>query len=175
MKLKTMIIFVLATAILPNCSCQPSNRRPAGKTPLPPAIAGTWKAQDSPWKIVLAPDGTVTSAVIPMGEVEIRPNRTTKVEMMDGSYSTYKAGDFIVEYIPNTRELFVSVEMEKIHIVFIDNVIDGNSNDRFIGPISEDGKTWTADWINIFDYGPRFPQDANDIFAGQLIFEKVKD
>jgi len=32
-----------------------------------------------------------------------------------------------------------------------------------------------ADWINIFDYGPRLPQDANDIYAEQLIFEKLED
>jgi hypothetical protein len=142
---------------------------------LPPDIAGTWKAQDSPWKIVLAPDGTVTSVVIPMGEVEIRPNKTTKVTMLDGSYSTYKAGDCIVEYKPDTRELFVSVKMKKIHIRYLDNALDGNSIDRFVGPVSKDGKTWTADWINIYDYGPRFPQDANDISAEPLIFEKVKD
>lgn len=110
-----------------------------------------------------------------MGEVEIRPNQTTKVEMIDGSISTFKAGDCIVEYIPNTRELFVSVEMKEIHVVYLDNMLDGNSIDRFVGPVSKDGKTWTADWINVFDYGPHFPQDANDIYAGPLIFEKVKD
>jgi len=146
-----------------------------GPTALPPDIAGTWKADNSPWEIVLSPDGTVVSAVIPMGQVEVRPNQTTEVEMKDGSISTYKAGDCIVEYTPETRELFVSVEMEEIHIRFLDNRIDGNSIDRFIGPVSEDGGVWTADWINVFDYGPRFPQDENDIFAEPLTFEKLED
>jgi len=171
-----IVIFVLAWVFWGTGGCQNrSGQPPAGRVVLPPDITGTWKAEDSPWQIVLSRDGSVTSAVIPLGEVEVRPNKTTKVEMADGNYSTYKAGDCIVEYIPNTRELFVSVEMEKIHVVYTDNIIDGNSIDRFVGPVSEDGKTWAADWINIFDYGPRFPQDANDIFAEPLIFRKVKN
>ena len=175
MRLKVELIFILGAILLSAAGCPTPSRKPlVDESVLPPDIAGTWKAHDSPWKIVLSPDGTVSSAVIPMGVVEVKPNQTTKVEMKDGSYSTYKAGDCVVEYMPNTRELFVSVEMEEIHIVFLDNVIDGNSIDRFIGPVSEDGKVWTADWINVFDYGPRFPQDANDTFSGQLIFEKIE-
>jgi len=155
--------------------CQGRAVKSSGTKVIPPDIAGTWKAKNSPWKIVLSPDGTVSSAVIPMGEVELKPNQTTRMGMKDGQFSTYKAGDFDVEYIPAARELFVSIELEDMHIVYLDNVIDGNSIDRFIGTVSEDGKVWVADWINIFDYGPRFPQDANDIYAEQLIFEKLED
>lgn len=173
---KIVFIFVSTCVLWLGVGCQnQSGRSSNGKVMLPADIAGTWKAQNSPWKIVISPDGTVISAVIPMGEVEVRPHKTTKLEMVDGSYSTYKAGDCMVGYMPDTRELFVSVEMEKINVVYLDNVIDGNSIDRFVGPVSEDGKTWMADWINVFDYGPRFPQDANDTFAGQLVFEKVKE
>ena len=175
MRLKVGLIFILGLILLWAAGCQRASRQPlVSEAVLPPDITGTWKAQDSPWKIVLSPDGTVSSAVIPMGEVEVKPNQTTKTEMKDGSYSTFKAGDCVVEYTLTTRELFVSVQMEEIHIAFLDNVIDGNSIDRFIGPVSEDGKVWTADWITVFDYGPRFPQDANDVFAGQLIFEKIE-
>lgn len=176
MKLKVTIILVLAWIFWSAAGCQgPSKQSSVGKAILPPDIAGTWKANGSLWKIVLSADGEVVSAVFPMGEVEIRPNQTTKVEMKDGQFSTFKAGDCEVEYTPATRELFVSIEMEDIHIVFLDKVIDGNSIDRFIGPVSEDGKVWMADWIKVFDYGPRFPQDANDIFAEPLTFEKIED
>jgi len=172
MKLKSAIILVLAWIILSTCGC-PTNQRSANKVMLPPDIAGTWKARKDPWKIILSPDGTVSSAVIDMGTVEVRPNKTTKVEMRDGQFSTYKAGDCIVEYTPATRDLYVSVEMEQIHVVYLDNVIDGNSIDRFAGPVSQDGKTWIADWIKVFDYGPRFPQDPNDTYNGPVTFEKI--
>jgi hypothetical protein len=147
----------------------------SGRNSLPPEVAGMWQAQDSPWKIVLNRNGTVSSAVIPMGQVEITPNKITRVEMKDGSFSTYKAGDCIVEYTPETRLLLVTIEMQDIHITFNENVIDGNSLDRFVGPVSEDGKTWTPDWIAVFDYGPRFPQEPNDILAQPLVFKKVDD
>ena len=177
MKIKVaFVLVVLALAFWLVTGCQkPVEESPLGIAVLPPDIAGTWKAQFSPWKIVLSPDGTVSSAVIPMGEVEIKPNQTARVEMKDGSYSTFEAGDCIVEYKAATRELFVSVEMKSINVVYLDNVIDGKSIDRFVGLVSEDGKVWTADWITVSDYGPRFPQDANDIYGGQLIFEKIQE
>ncbi len=108
-----------------------------------------------------------------MGEAEIRPNKTTRFEMQDGSFSTYTAGDCVVNYTPATRELFVSIEMKRIHVAYLDSVLEGSSIDRFVGPVSEDGKVWTADWIPVFDYGPRFPQ--GDVYAERLVFEKVED
>jgi len=172
---KVKTVFLSAWLLWAAAGChEPSRVRPIAK-PLPSDIAGVWKAQDSPWKIVLSADGTVSSAIIPMAQAEIKPNQTTKFEMRDGSHSTFKAGDCVVQYTPATRELFVSIEVKKIHIVFEDNVIDGSSTDRFVGPVSEDGKVWSAEWITVSDYGPRFPQDPNDVFAEPLIFEKVKE
>lgn len=141
----------------------------------PQFLVGTWKAETRPWKIVLSSDGTVSSAIIPMGKVEVRPNQTTKVEMKDGQYSTYKAGDFEVTYNPADKELFVSIEILEYHIIYLHNVIDGNSIDRFVGEVTEDGEYWMADWIGIFDYGPRFPQDQNDISVVPLVFKKIEE
>jgi hypothetical protein len=176
-KLAVTTISSLTLLFLTVVGCQKAVKQPADAVaaePLPPEVAGTWKAQSSPWEIVLSRDGTVTSAVIPMGRVRIRPNQTTKVEMKDGSFSTYTAGDCPVDYKPANRELFVSIEMQDIHIKFMDNVIDGNSVDRFVGPVSQDGKVWMADWISVFNYGPRFPQDPNDVYAQPIVFEKVE-
>ncbi len=139
---------------------------------LPEIVVGTWQAQDSPWRITLGAEGVV-SAVIPLGVVQIRPNQVTEVEMKDGSVSTYKAGDCYAEYNPLNRELFVSIEIEELHIRFMDEKLEGNSIDRFIGTVSEDGQTWDAELINIFDYGPRFPQGENGIYPEPMVFEKV--
>jgi hypothetical protein len=174
---RLVVLAECAIVLLWISGCQGPQESTSGdaKTALPPEIAGTWKARESSWKIVLNPDGTVSSAVISLGQVEVKPNQTTKVEMKDGQFSTYKTGDCVVDYTPATRELFVSVEMKKIHVVYMDNVIDGNSINRFTGPVSEDGKTWIADWVELFDYGPRFPQDPNDAYNGPVTFEKVAD
>ena len=172
MRLKAVIFLSLAMFICAAAGCQNSARQSTVKMVLPADVAGTWKAQDSPWKIVLNRDGTVSSAVIPMGEVEIKPNQTIKAEMKDGSISTFTAGDCTVRYKPVNRELYVCIEMEKIDIKFLDNAIAGNSTDRFVGTVSQDGKFWKTDWINVFDYGPQFPRDPNDIYGKPLIFEK---
>jgi hypothetical protein len=154
-------------------------RHPVEETPnlisLPPQVAGTWQARDNDWMITLDPNGTVTSARIPMGKVSISPNKTTKVEMKDGSWSTYEGGDCIVKYDPVKRELYVQIEVSHLDIRYLDNRLEGNSTDRFIGPVSEDGQKWTADWITQFDYGPRFPQDPNNVFGGTVIFDKVEE
>lgn len=177
MKLRTVSVFFLIACILPACSgCHKgSSRRPVGTTPLPPDIAGTWQARESQWKITLSTDGTVSSMRIPMSAEELRPNQTTKVEMKHGEFSTFKAGDCDVEYTPETRELFVEIKVDDMHIAFPGDAIEGHTVDKFMGPVSEDGKVWTTDWINVFDYGPRFPQDPNGIVAEPLVFDKIED
>jgi len=176
MALRSGIVFLFACIGLLMCGCPRSvDRGPVVKSVLPEDIAGTWKARESAWKIVLDRNGTVSSAVVSMGEVEVRPNKTTEFDMKDGSISRIKGGDCVVDYTAATRNLYVSIEVEEVHIVFGEAVIDGNSVDRFIGHVSEDGKEWVVDWINVFDYGPRFPQDPNDVYAQPLIFEKIEE
>lgn len=175
MKQGIVIALLAASVTLSFGGCQKPVKDTPNLMPLPPQVAGTWQARDSDWMIVLDPNGTVASARIPMGQVWIRPNKTTRAEMKDGSWSTYEGGDCVVKYDPVRRELYVLVEVAKVAIKYLENNLEGNSTDRFIGAVSEDGKKWTADWITQFDYGPRFPQDPNDVFAGTLIFDKVED
>lgn len=176
MKTRAATFLVSTWIVLSTFGCANSGRRSDDAAVLPVDVAGTWQARDDEvWRIVLNPNGAVSSAVIPMGEVEVRPNKTTRVEMADGKRSTFKAGDCIVEYTPATRELFVSIEMKKIHVVYVDNVVEGSSLDRFMGTVSQDGKVWTADLISVYDYGPRFPQEPNDIYAEPVVFDKIEN
>ena len=147
---------------------------PASSNVFPPSVAGTWQADGEVWKIVLTPDGEVNSAVVLMATTEVRPNQTTKFEMKDGKLSHITAGECLAEYNPSTRQLFVSIELEDIHIAFPEDTLTGNSLDIFKGPVSRDGKTWNAERTNVFDYGPRFPQDENDIVPEPLVFRKVE-
>jgi len=142
----------------------------------PPELAGTWQAEGEVWKIVLTPAGEVNSVLVPMAETEVRPNQTTEFEMQDGSFSHITAGECIAEYNPSTRELFVSIELKDIYVSFPADSLAGNSLDIFRGPVSKDGSTWNTEWTNIFDYGPRFPQDENDINNPQpIVFKKVEE
>ena len=147
--------------------------RPGGKVLLPAEVAGTWQARGNAWKIVLTEDGHVASATIPLGNVEVRPGKTTKVEMADSGISTYKAGRCDVAYDPQIRELRVEVIVDQVSIAFMSERIAGNTKDVFIGPVSEDGKVWEADWLSFFNLGERFPMDPNAVGEG-LVFDKVE-
>lgn len=181
MKLSLFTTLLLACVFISLSGCQEPGKPsepdvvPPKLAPLPEHVAGTWQARENDWRIVLDPNGTVASFLVPLGKVSVEPNRTTKVEMKEGSWSTYEGGDCLVKYEPAKRELFVVIEVAKIDIRFFDERIQGNSTDRFIGLVSEDGKKWTADWITQFDYGPRFPQDANDMYGGTVIFDKIEE
>jgi hypothetical protein len=173
MKIVTVILAcsLLTLSFLIGCN------GPASSKAFPPGLAGTWQADGSIWKIVLTKDGRVESAVVLMGEAVIKPNETTKFEMKDGRTSYIKAGECVAEYKPAERELIVSIEQKEIYIALPGNdVLAGNSVDIFSGPVSSDGKTWNAKQITVFDYGPRFPQDENDINNPQPItFRKVEE
>lgn len=94
--------------------------------------------------------------------------------MLDGSISTYKAGDCTVDYDARTRELRVEVVVEHVEIVFLTEQIEGHTRDVFIGIVSPNGKVWETDWLNFFDLGERFPVDPNDIGAS-LTFDKIAE
>ena len=180
-RLLVLCIFVLSISYLTGCQkAVNSSAKQLSKTKssFPPSLAGTWltSSPDVPgWQIVLTPQGTVSSAIIPLMGTTIRPNKTTKVEMKDGSFSTFTAGDCPVDYDPVTRELSVVIYVKELHIKFMDISMKGYTKDVFSGKVSEDGKTWLPDWINLFDYGPDLPQDPNDAYSGVLPFAKIKD
>ena len=177
MKLRTRLVLLMLACIMqssPGCRWA-SNSGGIRAKALPPDIAGTWQARKSPWKIVLSRNGTVSSMRVPMCVKDLKPNRTTKVEMKHGEFSTFKGGDCDVEYTPDTRELFVEIKVDEMNILFPSDSLKGHSVDRFVGPVSEDGKVWTTDWINVFDYGPRFPQGPDGIVAEPLVFDKITD
>jgi hypothetical protein len=136
-------------------------------------LSGTWKAQTSPWTITLDRQGRVQSARIPLGDVEIKPHQTTRVPMKDGSVSSWRAGPCTAEYNHDIRELSITIVIEKFHINYKNNNLTGHQWNLLTGMVSPDGTTWTPDWINMSDYGPRFPQDTNDMYVEKLKFQKI--
>ena len=142
---------------------------------IPPFVAGTWQMRDGAYRFVIEPNGVVSSADIYLMNITIRPHQTTFVKMKDGNVSDFTTGDLSAEYNPANRELFVFIELRKFLIRFFDIRTGGSQVDRFIGPVSEDGKTWNCEWISLFDYGPDLPQDVNEMAPSLCIFDKVEE
>jgi hypothetical protein len=154
---------------------QKVDKKNADANSFPAFLAGTWQVDtgaNGVWRFVLTPDGRV-SEVVDMWQEVLHPNQTTDFNMPDGP-SHITAGNFYVSYRPPKRELFVTIELKDIHI-FMDGsfLLDGNSVDYYSGPVSEDGNTWNAQHINIFNFSD-LPQDPNDISPEPRIFKKVK-
>lgn len=142
------------------------------KSILPKSVAGIWQAEGHPWQIVLEPDGTISSAVIAMGQNRIRPNETIRIEMFDDQISTYEAGDFEVDYNPITRKLAVTIALEHIDVKIGKDTLEGNSEDVFIGTVSKNGMTWEATLTQFYDYGERLPM-PDEVSGQPITFHKI--
>ena len=169
--------YLFLTAVLTTliAGCQPGNVQNTGKKIDYSKIAGTWKAEDAPWQVMISKEGKVMSAVHALGAALVKPNEITYITMKDDSKSSYTGGDFTLIYEPAKREMEVTINLESIHIRFLDNKLDGSNQTIIGGVISEDYTTWDAEVIEVFDYGPRFPQEEGDIYPKSVKFNKISN
>lgn len=147
----------------------------------PRSLAGTWSAREKGWEFVFERDGTISSAVIDSGMVRVKPSRkVTKASLRDGGEAIYKLGRWTVQYTPQNRELAVEVVVDYCRIGIADRGLEGSSIDWFVGPVSEDSKTWKAEWFTFPKYVMLAPEpepmpfDPNENPIETLIFRKQR-
>lgn len=203
------LMFLLGCAVLlsalAGCQSPAANKSGAGVFvkdggKFPRFLAGTWEANKQDdlnyWRIVFEPNGVISSAVIPLGEVEVRPNQTTEAQGPKGEPGFFKAGDFDVYYNPQSREFSVNIKIEQFYLerVLDWNVVLKGSWEYFIvGDVSKDGKTWEGGVFNSPDITVLVPDpnstddkskfketakahiDFGEEEEGHLIFTKVPD
>lgn len=119
----------------------------------PDFLVGRWKAvpeEDIAWEVAFEPNGVISSAVIPLGSVEVRPNQITRVQGRKGEPGIFEAGDFEVYFDPQYRELSVYIKIKRVY-VDMGSIAEGPCEYFIAGNISEDGKTWQADAFTSFD------------------------
>lgn len=152
-----------------------------GDGQFPEFLVGTWKANTHGWEIVFEPDGTISSAVISLGRVRMKPGEVTTVPMkMDGK-GVFEPGPWLVHYVPDKRELTVVISLRNLYVEVGDNVLEGNSKDVLAGTISQHGDIWQADWTSFPKYTAHtdvysnfdLSEDPNYGITNALIFEKV--
>ncbi|MHC4120123.1 MAG: hypothetical protein ACYSWO_21730 [Planctomycetota bacterium] len=154
-----------------------------GNGQFPEFLVGTWKADKSGWEIVFEPNGAISSAVVSLGRVRIKPGQTTTVPMKLGGKGVFEAGQWAVEYLPDRRELTVEIAIASFRVELGDGVVKGRTLDVFTGSISADGRSW---WANRFSF-PEYVADTkkyrdrklivdpNDDPPEQLLFQKVSE
>jgi hypothetical protein len=156
--MKQLMIFLICVfLVIGGCQGGASNKSGVdvvieGGGEFPQSLAGAWENEKSDlnyWRIVFEPDGTVSSAIVPLGEVEVRPNRTTKTKGPNGEPRIVKAGDFQISYKPQSRELTLDIKIEHLYLdMGVYGILKGSWEFFITGDISEDGKTWESDIFN---------------------------
>lgn len=133
----------------------------------PEFLVGAWKADKGGWEIVFEPNGTISSAVVSLGRVRIKPGQTTTVPMKLDGKGVFEAGPWAVEYLPERRELTVEIAIESFRVELGDSVVKGRTLDIFTGSISADGRSW---WANRFSF-PEYVADTKKYRNHKLIVD----
>jgi hypothetical protein len=152
-----------------------------GNGQFPQFLVGTWRADKGGWEIILEPDGRISSAVVSLGRVRLKPGRVTKTQMLLGGQGLFRPGKWTVQYTKQRRELIVEIAIEHFHVEMGESVVRGKTRDFFIGSVSTDGRLWWADRYKFPEYivdtkkypNYELPFDPNDSPRESLVFQKV--
>jgi len=152
-----------------------------GDGQFPPFLVGRWKADKGGWEFVFEPDGTISSAVVSLGRVTMKPGQITTTSMKLGGKGVFEPAQWTVQYLPEHRELSVEIAIDRFRVELGENIVQGQTRDFFIGSVSVDGQLWWADRFSFSEYiadtkkypNYKLPFDPNDNPRDSLIFQKV--
>lgn len=154
-----------------------------GDGEFPGFLVGRWKADQGGWEFVFEPNGTISSTVVSIGRVTMKPGQTTTVPMKLGGKGVFEPGRWTVQYSQDQRELIVEIVIDRFHIELGDNVLRGRTRDFFIGSVSGDGQLWPVERISFPEYiadtkknpNRKLPFDPNDNVRESLLFQKIHE
>ena len=170
--MRNMLIFiyciVFAFSILAGCQESTETKNATERAikddrQFPKFVSGKWEGDKWGWEMVFGPENTLSSAVIPLGRVKIRPYQTTEVQGRKGEPGIFEAGDCEVKYDIESREMSVTIEMKRVYMD-MGGIVDGSCAYFLVGDFSEDGKIWYADVFTKLDLAvltpdPNSPKD----------------
>ena len=148
---RLLVLLVCGLSIFQLVGCQSPARNKSGieviiegNGEFPEFLAGVWRADKDGWEFVFEPDGTISSAVITMGRVRMKPGEVTTVPMKMGGKGVFEPGEWMVYYTPVGRELMVKITLKNLYVELCKDTLEGKSTDIFAGPVSQNGKVWHA-------------------------------
>ena len=187
MKRSALLLFGLCVCLLAGCPA-PVEDRPGvevvidGGLQFPAELAGVWKAESGGWEIVLEPNGTISSAIVGLSRVRMKPGQATRVPMKMGGKGVFEAGPWVVHYSHDRRQLTVEIAIANLRVELgKDDVLSGRRLDLFTGTISPDGKSWWASRFSFPEYvadtkkyrNHQLTVDPNDTPPEEFLFRKV--
>ena len=154
-----------------------------GGESFPDFLVGTWKSDRGGWEFVFEPDGTISSAVISLGRVRIKPGQVTTVPMQLGGKGIFKPGPWTVQYSYEQRQLIVDIKIDDFRTELGEGVVKGKTQDVFVGSISGDGRLWWAERFSYPEYiadtkkfrNYKLTVERSDTPREGLLFQKVQE
>jgi len=146
------------------------------KGEFPESLAGVWIADRFEWAFKFEPDGSILKLVhMVAGKVDVEEGGVYMEGPDEGTFAMFSIGPCETNYDPETRQLRVKTTLERFHMRLPTGDLEGWEEDYFDGPVSEDGKTWDADWRSYswLDGAAPLDTDLIDSNPEKLIFSKI--
>ena len=141
----------------------------------PKVMVGMWETTGSlSWVFEFQPDGSILKMWHFMaGRANLTTEGETHIETdKPPTRMEYFLAPCKAKYDPATQEVSIEVVMDYYKIQTRDKVLEGSGADIFRGPLSKDGKTWNAEWLNYLEIeGKKLNRDA--VKPRHLVFTKV--
>jgi len=151
------------------------------RSAFPDFLVGAWEIKTGQykdrWGFRFEPDGSILriihAAEGPVYLAEGESYGEAKSEDSEDAYYFLTMGSCEARYRPETRMLKVQIVMDHMLKLSIGE-LEGRVEDYFEGPVSEDGKTWKAEWLYYGWLEEAAPPDPNVIKAHPipLVFTK---
>ncbi|MGA1979512.1 MAG: hypothetical protein ABSG99_02955 [Sedimentisphaerales bacterium] len=186
--MKQLMAFGFAVILLGLTGCGSENGKTSGhpqiggktqKDVFPAFLAGVWEVKTGQYKDKLGvrfePDGSVLKVLYTAeGPVYIAEGESYGDANGEESYYLFTVDLGEARYAPETRMLKVKIVMDTM-IQLTSAKLEGGMNDYFEGPVSEDGKTWEAEWSHYIWFDEKGPPDPNEveIHPIPLVFTKT--
>jgi hypothetical protein len=147
----------------------------AANKQFPKFLVGTWADNSDRWELTIDAHGNVTSMRHPFISVPVDITRGDAYEEgRDGAHSVYILGPCTARYDRQKRELDVVINIDSFEIVLPIGTAEGKMIEYLKGPVSEDGSTWMAQWVNYVEMDGVEKPDLDSISPEPVAFTKAK-
>jgi hypothetical protein len=179
-----MSLAVISVFILSGCTA-PAPTEQERVQPLPfSSVVGLWKAEvetnaedeESRWIFKIEEDGTINRMVhVLVGPVRLDEGGVTLEGPDEGTFADFVMGPCTVAYVPETRELTITVMLDLFVMQLPNGTIEGKSEDVLKGIVSEDSKTWDVNWYSysMLEGGEAPDRESIEAEPIKLTFTKI--
>jgi len=180
---RLLVLSGCAIVLLALTSCGRQNRRTSNppqlknqKSEFPDFLVGVWQADKEDWAFKFEPDGSISKLVhVLAGPVKMKEGGIYMNGPDPGTFAYFAMGRCEAKYNSTNRQLSVKIFLDAFQMRLPNGDLEGRNEDYFDGPVSDDGRTWTASWRDYSWLDGASPPDPNEIEANpeKLTFTKL--